>query len=352
MDSIQIFSDLYGGNVTSVKKYNGDFLFYGNALARFTSSFQPVFVFDTPNMAIIPREIYSTIKNDSLFFVVSGTNSSSLQFIKLNTGFYGTISTGVGANNFLDKSVIECNGSFIANGTTLDKLIKIDASVNTDLILNKRGFLLNTENIDEFLVLGQTSLARCNKYGTVINSIDLPSGFSLISSLDWNSKSFYYSQGFTYVFGKNNNHLSVLTYDLNLVLVNEYIDNGDPISGVEWQSFHSNNSGCFALVGKQYYGSKYNVKLLKFCTADASISEESENIFQIYPNPTSSTISIQFEHNNTVDNLRIYSISGELVKDIKIQQSNELLFTIEITNINPGIYFVKIGNHSKKLIIE
>lgn len=74
-----------------------------------------------------------------------------------------------------------------------------------------------------------------------------------------------------------------------------------------------------------------------------------ESAINIYPNPASDFVIIENKnYNNNISYIEIYSINGKLLKRI---QSNYNSTTIDIRNLNNGIYILKIGNIRKKLII-
>lgn len=69
--------------------------------------------------------------------------------------------------------------------------------------------------------------------------------------------------------------------------------------------------------------------------------------FKIYPNPANSYFNISLSEN--IDCLKIYDISGRLVKNIKISNKRS---SIPLFDIKTGIYFVRVGNLQGKLIIR
>jgi len=71
--------------------------------------------------------------------------------------------------------------------------------------------------------------------------------------------------------------------------------------------------------------------------------------FTIQPNPAHNYILIKNAQLNT-ENIQIFDIAGKLVKQVK-QQNEEQTF-INIDDLEKGIYFVKIGTKSNRLIIE
>lgn len=74
--------------------------------------------------------------------------------------------------------------------------------------------------------------------------------------------------------------------------------------------------------------------------------------FTIFPNPAKSEVSVQLSKQCKYGMISIYDLSGQLIKNDKILNSK--FTTLDIENLNPGIYFIKImdENYSavKKLI--
>jgi len=59
----------------------------------------------------------------------------------------------------------------------------------------------------------------------------------------------------------------------------------------------------------------------------------------IYPNPASSVLNIDNKSNETISNIALYNINGVKVKEIK---STEAMQSIPVSDLQSGIYFVKI----------
>ena len=68
--------------------------------------------------------------------------------------------------------------------------------------------------------------------------------------------------------------------------------------------------------------------------------------FEMYPNPARDFIVIASEAKQSV---QIYDLTGKMVKQFKIQNSE---LKIEIGDLESGVYIVRVGKQTKKLIIE
>ena len=69
-----------------------------------------------------------------------------------------------------------------------------------------------------------------------------------------------------------------------------------------------------------------------------SISDIEKSVFTIYPNPTNSTFKI----NHVVNDLKVYDLTGKMVKSYIGNYGKE--YSFDISNLTQGIYLVKIKN--------
>ena len=71
--------------------------------------------------------------------------------------------------------------------------------------------------------------------------------------------------------------------------------------------------------------------------------------FSIYPNPAENSVTIDFG-TNTPKSAFIYDISGRMV--LTRSGIDQQTITVDVSRLNAGIYFVKIGDTTQKLIIK
>lgn len=69
------------------------------------------------------------------------------------------------------------------------------------------------------------------------------------------------------------------------------------------------------------------------------ISEE----LTIYPNPASETININLNNNETINTIKIFNQNGQLIRIIRNLTNN----SIQINDLNSGLYFVRVDTDSK-----
>ncbi len=90
-----------------------------------------------------------------------------------------------------------------------------------------------------------------------------------------------------------------------------------------------------------------------FITSTDIAEHSKKGKIQIYPNPASSNINIEFNNNN-YSILRLYNISGQMIFEKSVENKDKV--HINISNIPSGVYFVKAISDDKsvteKLIIN
>lgn len=115
-------------------------------------------------------------------------------------------------------------------------------------------------------------------------------------------------------------------------------------------------------MGGSYPGSVYfiedvKVQKLSGCDTVAGISDlTANNLFNVYPNPTNSSIALAFETDSEKTSFSIMNYSGQIVKkseDLKTTKGkNE--FKIDLNDLSNGIYLIQVqtgsGIISKKII--
>jgi hypothetical protein len=65
---------------------------------------------------------------------------------------------------------------------------------------------------------------------------------------------------------------------------------------------------------------------------------------EIYPNPTSSLLTIKNTTGTTINTIEVYGINGALIKSIK---ANDGITTLSVSELQSGIYFVKIESNNQ-----
>ena len=77
--------------------------------------------------------------------------------------------------------------------------------------------------------------------------------------------------------------------------------------------------------------------------------EVAENNFNIYPNPATSEVKITSAINGEAE-INIFDMTGRCVKNIRVANINDA--TINVSDINKGVYFINVAGNIEKLIIK
>jgi hypothetical protein len=83
-------------------------------------------------------------------------------------------------------------------------------------------------------------------------------------------------------------------------------------------------------------------EVLAECTVELDETDIQTSQYTIYPNPFSERITIEipeFGKKNSIYTLSIFNIKGQLIKQLQLSKPQE---TVDITELNTGIFFMKI----------
>ncbi|MDP2161136.1 MAG: T9SS type A sorting domain-containing protein [Flavobacterium sp.] len=80
-----------------------------------------------------------------------------------------------------------------------------------------------------------------------------------------------------------------------------------------------------------------------------SVSDVSTSSISMYPNPTNGIVTLDFMNPVYVNNITVYSVSGQLVHATKVNTASETQ-TIDLQDIATGVYFVKIEMEQGTLV--
>lgn len=115
-------------------------------------------------------------------------------------------------------------------------------------------------------------------------------------------------------------------------------NNNAPIAGATNQSFTPNQNGSYA-VQISYGTCSIISECINVTVGTNSITEESSNTIQVYPNPTTSSLNFKgIEHGQ----IEIMATNGQIVYSAEILTSN----SIDVSHLHNGIYIVRITNEN------
>lgn len=212
-------------------------------------------------------------------------------------------------SNVTDMSLMFLNASAfnqplsnwdVANVTNFNEMFNFSNSSNPNAFNQNLGAW--TLNSAASLLYMFTNSIDCDNYSATLNGWSTntltPNGLNLIA------------QNVTY--GTN----AVVDRN-NLISVKNWTINGDIASG----------NNCQAIT--------------------TGIDELSNTVFSVYPNPTSNLLYINSA--NKIDTIQITDVLGKIVYNENTTNSET---TIDLSTLTSGIYFITVGNTTKKIIKE
>ena len=86
------------------------------------------------------------------------------------------------------------------------------------------------------------------------------------------------------------------------------------------------------------------------------IEKNNKTSLQIIPNPANEYMDLKITNNSLlVTNIEFYNIFGQLVKSVPYNaeiQGNTSTQRIPITDLSKGMFFIRVGNETAKLIVQ
>ena len=114
----------------------------------------------------------------------------------------------------------------------------------------------------------------------------------------------------------------------------------------EWIDLNPMTDYYAIATGQNSAGEWGETTIVPFRTEVEGFDELVKTNFSIYPNPACSTINIVCEEKGTV---KIFDMTSRCVMEVQIEGVNT---TINIENLNKGVYFININNSVKKLVVK
>jgi hypothetical protein len=82
----------------------------------------------------------------------------------------------------------------------------------------------------------------------------------------------------------------------------------------------------------------------------SNISHATENEFEIYPNVTTSFLTIEITTNIKAERINIYNLQGQLMQTEYIKK--DLKIKVDVSQLVKGLYFISAGYRKAKFVKE
>jgi hypothetical protein len=82
---------------------------------------------------------------------------------------------------------------------------------------------------------------------------------------------------------------------------------------------------------------------------------QKESVFKLYPNPTKNLLFVELKGESKklkAETVQIININGKAVKQLTIEKGAGGIFSIDISQLQSGTYFVKIGGETQRFVKE
>lgn len=101
----------------------------------------------------------------------------------------------------------------------------------------------------------------------------------------------------------------------------------------------------------EFFSKHEKVRVIEAEIEEPNAINEKQNLdFEMFPNPTNGLLNLTFSNNTTIQSIQITNTIGSVIEKEVFDYSIEK-HTIDLTNKNPGLYFVQIeDNHGNKLV--
>lgn len=181
----------------------------------------------------------------------------------------------------------------------------------------------------------------------------LPSWSGIYGSDNFSGNKLHWQEAYTHVL-LNNLPIGIksIRFDLNSygekILMEDIVVWGQGVYSIDQDTNTLINGTIVEIVGdidSIAFGAAYHNDYVidNFCVdvQSANLNEISNLKYQVFPNPTSGFLSIDFEENQTQIDFIFYNATGEIVEQRKQQNFLSAKFQLQF---EPGVYFLEITN--------
>jgi hypothetical protein len=321
----------------------------------------------------------------------TSSNNIATYMMQSTSGCDSLINLDLILNNNTSSSVsqISCdNYSWPINGLMYDTSgiyvdsVSVDSCLHTDSLLltiyNSTSSLFVNSACDSYF-WNNNSLTQSGVYTnittnsngcahvdslmlTISNSSSGIHSFTDLScnSYTWNGNIYNLSGIYYDTISSNNGCDSILKLNLTIIYspiisINQSASNLEvdiQVSQYLWNTGDSTqtitpiNNGIYWCVGYNSYGCASDTAFFDFTST--GISTDMESSIDIFPNPTTGVVNIQFLNRGSTQ-LILYNILGEKISSKRIEQKGLVSTLFDLANYANGIYFVEIYNEFESL---
>ena len=243
---------------------------------------------------------------------------------------------------FGEDGAIVSHGAKIYNNTIIVPsdgrwgiLVKDGANINTEIYNN---IIINNHSFRGCVSIEDDTDFSCD-YNIINNRMSNDDGDNVMSLSDWQDLGF-------------GTH-SLVANEMSDIFID--VDNDDFHLKDNSQAINTGTNNVNTVVTDDIeqknrpIGTGYDIGAYEYGTA-TNLININKNTFNIYPNPATNNLQLVINNEQLINtDIVIYNIAGQIVRQFKIQNSE---FRIQIDNLQTGVYFLRIGTISKKLIIK
>jgi len=303
-----------------------------------------------------------------------------------------TLNLTIGQPNAITITESACN-SYNLNGTnytqsgvytqTLTNIFGCDSIVTLNLTINGlsssntvltecNSYLWNGTNYTASgtYIFTSTNLNGCDSIATLVLTIGNNSSTTTAStcgSFTWTNGTIYtesgsYTQTLTNVAGCDS--IVTLNLTINPSPIATVIDNGNgtlvasggssyqwidcatnsPISGATSATYTAPINGSYAVI----VTNSSNCSATSSCVIVNYLSiDENELSFNVYPNPTIGIIKIVINQSIANYDVTVEDMNGRIVADFGLLINGNGIYTLDLSNVTKGVYFIKFKNDKK-----
>ena len=115
----------------------------------------------------------------------------------------------------------------------------------------------------------------------------------------------------------------------------------------EWIDLNAETEFYAIAQGKNAKGEWGEITKVEFKTSMENTIEIAENNFNIYPNPVDDRLYIATE--SEIEEVVVYDVYGRIQK-LRNSETQKLRNSLDVTNLNSGVYFVKIKTENGEVV--